>query len=61
MKVRLLSHTKNAEELCAAAAQSCYSGKSAGELLDDFGAKGSGKVLEVIVGMGHHSVIEHAT
>lgn len=61
MKVRLLSYTKNAEELCAAAAQSCYSGKSAGELLNDKGAKRSGKVLEVIVGMGHHSVIEHAT
>ena len=57
----MLSYTKDAEELCAAAAQSCYSDKPAGELLKGMKGKRPGKVLENIVGMGHHSVIEHAT
>jgi thymidylate synthase (FAD) len=61
MKVRLLSYTKDAVELCAAAAQSCYSEKPAGELLKEMKGKRPAKVLENIVGMGHHSVIEHAT
>ena len=61
MKVRLLSHTKDAEDLCAAAAQSCYSNKSAGDLLKEMKGRRPEKVLESIVGMGHHSVIEHAT
>ena len=61
MKVRLLSYTKDAEKLCAAAAQSCYSDKPAGELLEGMKGKNPDRVLENIVGMGHHSVIEHAT
>ncbi|MGD0057644.1 MAG: FAD-dependent thymidylate synthase [Methanomassiliicoccales archaeon] len=60
MKVRLLSYTKDAEKLCAAAAQSCYSDKPAGELLRGMKGKNPDRVLENIVGMGHHSVIEHA-
>lgn len=61
MKVRLLSHTKDAEQLCAAAAQSCYSERPAGDLLEDMDGGRSGRVIGKIVGMGHHSVIEHAT
>ncbi len=60
MKVRLLSYTKDAEDLCAAAAQSCYSNKPASELLNGMGKKNPDRILENIVGMGHHSVIEHA-
>jgi thymidylate synthase (FAD) len=61
MIVRLLAYTRDAEELCAAAAQSCYSDRPASDLLRGMKGKRSGKVLENIVGMGHHSVIEHAT
>lgn len=58
MKVELLSHTQNADAICSAAGQSCYSEHPAPEIMrqeDD-----PGPVLRRIVGMGHHSVIEHA-
>ncbi len=57
MKVVLLSYTKNADEICAAAGRSCYSEKPAEEIMGTGNAK---KILSSIVGMGHHSVIEHA-
>ena len=58
MKVTLLAYTQNADAICAAAGKSCYSGKSSQDLLDD---GDPAKVLGKIVGMGHHSVIEHAS
>lgn len=57
MKVELIAYTQNAEAVCSAAGKSCYSEKSSYELLDN---PNPGKVLSKIVGMGHHSVIEHA-
>lgn len=58
MKVTLLAYTQNADAICAAAGKSCYSEKSSQELLN---ADNPEKVLGKIVGMGHHSVIEHAS
>lgn len=58
MKVTLLAYTQNADAICAAAGKSCYSEKSSQDLLDD---GDPAKVLGKIVGMGHHSVIEHAS
>ena len=52
-----MAYTQNAEAICAAAGKSCYSERSSMELVD---APNPGKVLGKIVGMGHHSVIEHA-
>ncbi len=57
MKVTLLAHTPDADNLCAAAGNSCYSDRGASEIL---GTIDSEKTLSRIVGMGHHSVIEHA-
>jgi thymidylate synthase (FAD) len=57
MKVVLLAYTQGAEAICAAAGRSCYSEKPAAELL---GMKDPEKTLSNIVGMGHHSVVEHA-
>ncbi|MDR1690911.1 MAG: FAD-dependent thymidylate synthase [Candidatus Methanoplasma sp.] len=57
MNVRLLAYTPDADSICAAAGRSCYSEKPSADLLD---MKDPGKTLEKIVGMGHHSVIEHA-
>lgn len=57
MIVKLLAYTPDADAICAAAGKSCYSGKPAHELLGDGEPS---KVLGKIVGMGHHSVIEHA-
>ncbi len=61
MKVTLLSYTKDAERLCAAAARSCYSKKGASKLLEEIGEEKAGKAISDITGMGHHSVIEHAS
>lgn len=57
MKVTLLACTQNADAICAAAGNSCYSESSSADILDNID---SDKVLSRIVGMGHHSVIEHA-
>lgn len=57
MNVRLLAHTPNADAICAAAGRSCYSEKASADLL---GMKDPEKALDKIVGMGHHSVVEHA-
>lgn len=58
MKVELLAYTPDADALCSAAGQSCYSEFPAGEIISK--EEDSAKVLRKIVGMGHHSVIEHA-
>jgi thymidylate synthase (FAD) len=60
LKVRLLNHTKNPDRICAAAAQSCYSEKGAGELFDDARDEHAKKMIKKVVGMGHLSVVEHA-
>lgn len=57
MIVKLLAFTQNADAICAAAGNSCYSDRPSFEIMEDID---SAKVLSRIVGMGHHSVIEHA-
>ena len=57
MKVKLLACTKDADRICAAAGHSCYSERPSAEIVEDIDSE---KVLSRIVGMGHHSVIEHA-
>ncbi len=61
MKVVLLSYTKDAERLCAAAAHSCYSTDPASEILENVTEDKAGGFIDRVVGMGHHSVIEHAS
>jgi thymidylate synthase (FAD) len=61
MKVHLLSYTKEAERLCAAAGRSCYSKKAASKLLEEVDPERAGAMIAEITGMGHHSVIEHAS
>ena len=58
MKVELLSHTTNPDQLCGAIARTCYSTDDAGKLI----AKGKDytQTLKRVVESGHHSVIEHA-
>ncbi len=60
MEVKLLSYTKDAEKLCAAAAHSCYSKESASEILENINSKNWARLLEAPLSMGHQSVIEHA-
>ena len=58
MKVELLAYTPDADRICAAAAHSCYSEKPSKEIMNDIDPE---KTLSRVVGMGHHSVIEHAS
>ncbi len=58
--MRLLNYTKNPDKVCAAAAQSCYSEKGAGELFDTTADDRAEKMITKVVGMGHLSVVEHA-
>lgn len=57
MIIKLLAYTQNADAICAAAGNSCYSERPSYEIVEDINSE---KVLSRIVGMGHHSVIEHA-
>ena len=61
MQVRLLSYTQQAEMLCATAAKACYSQKAPGEIMDHLESEKAGQMIDKVVGMGHHSVIEHAS
>jgi len=58
MIVKLLAHTQNADKICASAGNSCYSERPSHELIDEI--DDPERVLSKIVGMGHHSVVEHA-
>lgn len=60
MKVVLLNHTKNPDQICAAAAQSCYSDKTASELFENTTDEKAKKMIKKVVGMGHLSTVEHA-
>jgi thymidylate synthase (FAD) len=60
MKVLLLSYTKDAEALCATAAKTCYSQGAPSVIRTKITEGKAGKLIEDVVGMGHHSVIEHA-
>lgn len=57
MRVELLAYTRDADTICAAAGNSCYSDRPAYEIMEDIDAE---KTLSRIVGMGHLSVVEHA-
>ena len=60
MKVTLINHTEDPDRICAAAAQSCYSGKGASELFEETSDERAKRMIEKVVGMGHLSVVEHA-
>jgi thymidylate synthase (FAD) len=60
MKVELLSYSPDADRICEAAGRSCYSESSSAEILREAPGSSDG-VLGKIVGMGHLSVIEHAS
>jgi len=61
MKVRLLRFTQDAELVCAAAAHSCYSSRTSGELMKTMDKERAERVLDKVLGSGHYSVIEHAS
>jgi thymidylate synthase (FAD) len=60
MKVKLLSYTNQAEVLCATAARTCYSAEAPSKILEGIDGAKADKFIDNVVGMGHHSIIEHA-
>ncbi len=61
MNVKLIRYTPEADRVCAAAALSCHSQKSSGELIKKLTKEKIKKILKETIEKGHHSVIEHAT
>jgi len=60
MKVKLIAHTPDPDALAGAAARSCRSRRAADEILKEDRSKLL-QSLDVCVGRGHESVIEHAS
>lgn len=58
MRVELLAYTRDADRICASAGNSCYSEHPSYEIMEDIDPE---RTLSRIVGMGHLSVVEHAT
>jgi thymidylate synthase (FAD) len=59
MRVQLLTHTPDPEQVAAAAARLCYSDASIDQLLER-APEQAPKLLRKILDMGHLSVLEHA-
>ncbi|HHL39834.1 MAG TPA: FAD-dependent thymidylate synthase [Deltaproteobacteria bacterium] len=61
MNVRLLKSTPDPEKTIALAAKLCYSDSDIGGLEERLAGEETGRFIEGIVAMGHHSVLEHAS
>jgi thymidylate synthase (FAD) len=59
MRVQLLTHTPNPEQVVAAAARLCYSDASIAQLLER-APEQAPRLLRKVLDMGHLSVLEHA-
>jgi len=62
LKVVLLSYTREAEAISAAAARGCYSNLSAARIKEKIegNREETEKILDMVLESGHHSVVEHA-
>ncbi|MBZ9572550.1 FAD-dependent thymidylate synthase [Patescibacteria group bacterium] len=61
MKVELIKYTPDPDKTCAAAALSCHSEKSSGDIINELTDDTVEKILNQTISKGHHSVIEHAS
>ncbi|MDO4710567.1 MAG: FAD-dependent thymidylate synthase [Peptostreptococcaceae bacterium] len=61
LKVRLLSHSADPDKVVTMAAKLCYSPVGVEEIGKDLTEEQVEKFLEMLVGMGHESPIEHAS
>lgn len=61
MKVALIRHTLSPEEVVALGARLCYSKARVDDLLERVEAKDQTAFVHKIMGMGHDSVLEHAS
>lgn len=61
LRVALLAHTPEPEVLAALAGRRCYSAMDNAALVDGERGRDSGELIRKLVGMGHVTVIEHAS
>lgn len=61
LKVKLLSHTPDAEKLIATAAKLCYSSSDIESLRDGLTDEKVESFIDMIVSIGHESVVEHVS
>lgn len=61
MKVELISHTPEPEKLAATAAKLCYSSSDIGTLRDGLTEDKIDSFIDMIVSIGHESVLEHVS
>lgn len=60
-KVTLLAYTPDPEKVIAASAKLCYSSSPSSELMDGLTDESAQKFLNMLMGFGHASPIEHAS
>lgn len=61
LKVQLLQHTPNAEQIVAAAAKLCYSSADISDVVEKLDAEKTEKFLRMLASIGHESPIEHVS
>ncbi|MCT4564446.1 MAG: FAD-dependent thymidylate synthase [Maledivibacter sp.] len=61
LKVNLLRYTPDAEKLIASAAKLCYSAVGVDKIEDKLTGENTDKFLNMLMGMGHESPIEHVS
>ncbi|MBQ3484645.1 MAG: FAD-dependent thymidylate synthase, partial [Clostridia bacterium] len=61
MKVALIRHTLSPEEVVALGARLCYSKARVDDLLERVSTRDQTDFVNRIMGMGHDSVLEHAS
>ena len=61
MRVVLLEHTPNPDEIVAAAARLCYSAADIGEIRQRLEGKKASDLVKKLISMGHESPLEHVS
>jgi thymidylate synthase (FAD) len=61
MKVKLLSHTKDPEQMIAAAIRQCYAAVGPGELKRRIDKETRQRLIKQVLASGHTSTLEHAS
>jgi thymidylate synthase (FAD) len=61
MKVKIIAHTPNPEEVVASAAKLCYSKVGVDEIQENLTEEGIEKFVSMLSTIGHHSPLEHCT
>lgn len=61
MKIEILTHTPNIENVLASAGRLCYSKVGVSELLEKHSKEDNEKFVKMLSDMGHHSPLEHVS